>query len=145
MDNIFSLIQAFMGVYLLYCAAFGKGKVLENDYLKVPREEYRKRMRLLSGVSGFILALGGGLTALGAVSPASVLGWILWGLGLASIIPMMVYSSKCTDKDAAAAGRATDNSNPQTKKEDPLRAAFVFDEEEEAAPSTDDPAGNGKS
>ena len=45
---MFSLLQLIIGVYLLYCAAMGKGKIFENDYIKVPRAEYVKKLRVLS-------------------------------------------------------------------------------------------------
>ena len=145
MDNMFSLLQLIIGVYLLYCAAMGKGKIFENDYIKVPRAEYVKKLRVLSAISGVILTVTSALEYFGVLVPGTTLGWISWAIGLASIIPMMVYSSKSTDREAAKAGRATAEAakakgQPMPAK-DPLRAAFVFDEEEEEA---DNLTGNGK-
>ena len=142
MDNMFSLLQLIIGVYLLYCAAMGKGKIFENDYIKVPRAEYVKKLRILSGA---ILTATSALEYFGVLVPGTTLGWISWAIGLASIIPMMVYSSKSTDREAAKAGRPTAEAakakgQPMPSK-DPLRAAFVFDEEEEEA---DNLTGNGK-
>lgn len=128
---MFSLLQLLIGVYLLYCAISGRGKVLENDFLKVPREEYVKKLRILSAVSGTILTVTSLLEYLGVIVPGSTIGWITWGLGLASILPMMVYSSKSTDKEAARAGKPTGKSAENAgAKKDPLHDAFVFDEEE---------------
>ena len=135
MDNMFSLLQLIIGVYLLYCAAMGKGKIFENDYIKVPRAEYVKKLRVLSAISGAILTATSALEYFGVLVPGTTLGWISWAIGLASIIPMMVYSSKSTDREAAKA-----KGQPMPAK-DPLRAAFVFDEEEEEA---DNLTGNGK-
>lgn len=105
MDNMFSLLQLIIGVYLLYCAAMGKGKIFENDYIKVPRAEYVKKLRILSAISGTILTVTSALEYFGVLVPGTTLGWISWAIGLASIIPMMVYSSKSTDREAAKAGR----------------------------------------
>lgn len=104
---MFSLLQLIIGVYLLYCAAMGKGKIFENDYIKVPRAEYVKKLRILSAISGTILTVTSALEYFGVLVPGTTLGWISWAIGLASIIPMMVYSSKSTDREAAKAGRPT--------------------------------------
>lgn len=143
---MFSLLQLIIGVYLLYCAAMGKGKIFENDYIKVPRAEYVKKLRILSAISGTILTVTSALEYFGVLVPGTTLGWISWAIGLASIIPMMVYSSKSTDREAAKAGRPTAEAakakgQPMPAK-DPLRAAFVFDEEEEE--EADNLTGNGK-
>lgn len=143
---MFSLLQLIIGVYLLYCAAMGKGKIFENDYIKVPRAEYVKKLRILSAISGTILTVTSALEYFGVLVPGTTLGWISWAIGLASIIPMMVYSSKSTDREAAKAGRPTAEAakakGQPTPPKDPLRAAFVFDEEEEE--EADNLTGNGK-
>lgn len=141
---MFSLLQLIIGVYLLYCAAMGKGKIFENDYIKVPRAEYVKKLRILSAISGTILTVTSALEYFGVLVPGTTLGWISWAIGLASIIPMMVYSSKSTDREAAKAaahrGSGQGKGQPMPAK-DPLRAAFVFDDEED---EPDNLTGNGK-
>ena len=107
--------------------------------------EYVKKLRILSAISGAILTATSALEYFGVLVPGTTLGWISWAIGLASIIPMMVYSSKSTDREAAKAGRPTAEAakakgQPMPAK-DPLRAAFVFDDEEEEA---DNLTGNGK-
>lgn len=146
---MFSMLQLFIGVYLLYCAIRGQGKVYENDYIKVPRAEYVKNLRILSAVAGTVLTVSSVLEYTGVLVPGTPLGWVFWGLGFATLIPMMVYSSKATDKAAAKAGRPTAESAKAAGKPappaDPLRAAFVFDDEDEpAGEKMDNPAGNGK-
>lgn len=136
MDNMFSLLQVFIGVYLLYCAITGKGKVLENEFLKVPREEYVKKLRIFAAISGAVLTVSSGLEYAGVIVAGSTLSWIAWGVGFVSILPMMIYSSRSTDKEAAKANQATTAQNAAPKK-DPLRAAFIFDDEDEADKSAD--------
>lgn len=135
---MFSLLQIIIGVYLLYSAITGKGKVLENEFLKVPREEYVKKLRILAAISGTVLTVSSGLEYAGVIVPRSTLSWIAWGVGLASILPMMIYSSRSTDKEAAKANQATTAQSSAPKK-DQLRAAFVFDDEEEPADKATDP------
>ena len=145
LDNMFSLLQLFIGGYLLYAAVTGRGKVLENEFLKVPREEYVKKLRIFSAISGTILSATSVLEYLGVIVPGSPLSWVTWALGFGSILPMMIYSSKSTDKEAAKANQATARAPRPTG--DPLRAAFVFDDEEnspEAEKEADAPGGPGK-
>lgn len=140
LDNMFSLLQAAIGAYLLYTAVTGRGKVLENEFLKVPREEYVKKLRILSAIAGVILCATTALEYFGVVVPGSPLSWVTWALGFAPILAMMFYTSKCTDKQAAKAGHAAAAQAPD-HKEDPLRAAFVFDEEDGAADPKEGPGG----
>lgn len=133
---MFSLLQVFIGVYLLYCAITGKGKVLENEFLKVPREEYVKKLRIFAAISGAVLTVSSALEYFGVIVAGSTLSWIAWGVGFVSILPMMIYSAKSTDKEAAKANQATAAQSTAPKK-DPLRAAFIFDDEDEADKSAD--------
>ena len=138
---MFSWLQLAIGAYLIFCGITGKGKVFDNDFLKIPREEYVKKLRILASISGACLSIASVLEMLGWVIPGTTLGWIVWALGLASIVPMMVYTSKATDRKAAKAAQNESRGMPQ-KKEDSLRAAFVFDDDEEAA-KPDDPGEDG--
>lgn len=140
---MFSLLQLFIGGYLLYSAVTGRGKVFENEFLKVPREAYVKRLRILSAISGAILIATSVLEYLGFIVPGSPLGWAAWAVGFGSIVPMMVYSSKSTDKEAARANQPS-GGQPGPKR-DPLRAAFVFEEDEPGKePTADNPGETGK-
>ncbi len=133
---MFSWLQLAIGAYLLYAAITGKGKVFDNEFLKVPREEYVKKLRILAAIAGVVLTVSSVLEMVGAVVPGSPLGWVSWALGLASILPMMVYSAKATDKAAAKANQRTAQSAAQKSGGDPLRSAFVFDEEDEETEET---------
>lgn len=125
-----AMFGLIIGVYLIYAAIKGKGKLYENEYLNCPREQYVKGLRILAALSGALLTISNLLEYLGVIDPGSPLAVVLWAAGLASLIAMMVYSSKKTDRKAAAAGRKTVESAGK-KDYDPLRAAFVFDDEEE--------------
>ena len=129
--GIMTMFELLIAVYLLYAAYKGDGKLYENEYLNCSREEYVKGMRKLAALTGVIMLISSGLELVGVVDPASVLSFILWAVTFGCIVLMMIYSSKKTDRAAAKAGRPTAQSHPE-KPHDPLRAAFVFDEEEEA-------------
>ena len=128
--GIMTMFELFIGIYLIYAAIKGEGKLYENEYLNCSREEDVKVMRVLAAITGVLLMITGGLELFGIVDPASVEALILWAVGFASIIAMLIYSSKKTDRAAARAGRPTNLPESKTPY-DPLRAAFVFDEEDE--------------
>lgn len=130
--GLMTLFEVCIGIYLLYAAVKGSGKLYENDYLNCSREEYVAGMRKLAVLTGVLMLLSSGLELIGIVDAGSALGWILWALTFGSICLMMVYSSRKTDKAAAKAGKPTGEAAPE-KPHDPLRAAFVFDDEEDEA------------
>ena len=125
-----TMFELLIAIYLLYAAYKGDGKLYENEYLNCSREEYVKGMRKLAALTGVIMLISSGLELVGVVDPASVLSLILWAVTFGCIVLMMIYSSKKTDRAAAKAGRPTAQSHPE-KPHDPLRAAFVFDDEED--------------
>ena len=125
----FDWFQAALAVYLVYSAIRGKGQLFDNPYTKCPREQYVKVMRVLSIVSGAVLLASSVLRLTGVISSRSVLGWVVWGIGLLSIAAIFAYNMKMTDRKAAEAEQK--RAYEAARKKDPLRAAFVFDDEEE--------------
>ena len=130
-SDIFALFSLIIGVYLIYAAIAGKGKLYENEYLNCPREQYVKGLRILAAISGVLLTVSNLLEYLGVIGYGSPLAIALWAVGFISLI-VMVYSSKKTDRKAAAAGHKTAGAAGK-KDYDPLRAAFVFDDEEDVS------------
>lgn len=130
-NGIFQLIVA---VYLLYMAIRGKGKLFDNKYTKCPYEKYRLIMRLLCALSAVLMASGCILELTGVIPPNSTLSWVLWGLGFASLIAILVFNIAMTDRKAAMAAMQAEQeakaSGAGAAKDDPLRGAFVFDDEE---------------
>ena len=69
---------------------------------------------------------------------------MLFVLGIASILPLLVFSIKATDREAAKAGKPGPEASQKAPAHAPLRAAFVFDdEEEEEGTDSADAASNG--
>jgi len=137
MNDTFAIFQLLIGVYLIYCAITGRGKLYENEYLKCSREQYVKTMRILAAITGVILTGSTALELAGVVPPASTVGWILWALGFLPILGMAVYSSRMTDREAARQGRKTSAAaKDAAPTHDPLRAAFVFDDDDEKENTT---------
>jgi hypothetical protein len=125
----FDWFQAALAAYLVYVAIRGKGQLFDNPHTKCPYKTYVRVTRILSAVSGVLLLAGAILRLTNVVSSESVLGWVIWGIGLLSIAALFVYNIKMTDRKAAAA--AQKEAYESAHKRDPLRAAFVFDDEEE--------------
>lgn len=125
----FDWFQAALAAYLVYVAIRGKGQLFDNPHTKCPYKTYVRVMRILSAVSGVLLLTGAILRLTNVVPSESVLGWVIWGIGLLSIAVLFVYNIKMTDRKAAAAAQKEAYNSAQ--KKDPLRAAFVFDDEEE--------------
>lgn len=128
--GLMTMFELFIGIYLIYAAIKGDGKLYENEFLNCSREEYVSGMRKLAVLTGALMLVSSGLELAGVVDPVSAIALILWAVSFGSIILMMVFSIKKTDREAAKAGRPT-NRPESDKPYDPLRAAFVFDEEDE--------------
>ena len=124
MTDLFILFQLAAGIYLLIGAIRGKGKLFQNEYLKISREKYIKVMRILCAVSGVALIFTNTLEILGLFTMDSLPGWIGWILGFGTLIALMIFTMRATDRKSAAIGRKT------TGVDDPLRAAFIFDDED---------------
>ncbi|MBE5784620.1 MAG: hypothetical protein E7330_02350 [Clostridiales bacterium] len=105
--DLFTLFKPLAGIYLLvWCAILGKGKILRNEHLKCDEKVFRRNMRLICAAAGLLLLLSGVIDIAGDmfpgafIDPASVVGWIIWGLGLTALIGIMVYSVAMTDREA---------------------------------------------
>lgn len=132
MGSYFNLFQVVLSLWLLYYAVSGKGKIFENEYLKVPRKQYVRVMRILSLITGLIMGLGAALEYFGVITMGSAGSWAVWALTLAGCLWLIIYNIRCTDRakaNAAARGQKT----PTKENPDPLHAAFVFGNEEDQA------------
>ena len=130
-SGLFTWFQLALAVYLLYCVVTGRGKLFDNEYTKCDYKKYRRNMRILSGVAGVILLATCILELTGVVEGGTTLGWILWGVGLAAIAGVLVYNVVMTDRKAMAEAQKNAQYSASRHPNDPLRAAFVFDDEDE--------------
>ncbi|MEG1547397.1 MAG: hypothetical protein RR232_05310 [Clostridia bacterium] len=128
--------QIALAAYLLYCVVTGRGKLFDNKYVKGDPKKYHVTMRILCGVSGTILLATSILELTGVVTVGSPFYWINWGVGFASIIALLAYNLLKTDR--AAAAEATKQAQAEYKRSDPLKAAFVFDDEDDADKKKDE-------
>lgn len=128
--QLFDWFQALIAAYLVYSAIRGKGQLFENAYTKCPYEAYLKGMRIVCLIGGIVMLAVSVLFIAMPELHGGILGWVLWALGLLAVLAIFVYNVKMTDRKAAAA--AQKNAASAVRAKDPLRAAFVFDDEEES-------------
>jgi|GEM_PF-4329945 len=142
MDNftgMFSMFELGLGVYMLYCSITNGGQLFKNENIKQGMEEkYHRLVRLF----GFIL--GPMMVALGVVDylngtrqdPALLtVMYVLWGLTLAGIALLFIFTFRMTDRKKAQAASKPVHSAP--------RAAFEFDEEDTKKPDENAPSEKG--
>lgn len=138
--DIFTLFKPIAGIYLLlWCGILGKGKLLQNKHIKVKREVFTRNMRLICGASGALLILSGIIDILSDImpgaflDPSSVVAWIIWGLGLAALIGIMVYSIITTDRESLRKAQEEETRKAAAEARGRSRmpsSAFDFDKED---------------
>ncbi len=141
-NMVMVLFKAFIAVYMAISAIRGRGKLIDNQFPKCPPEVYRLVMRLICAFAALVILLNSALEFLsiseyGAALPLTqaqyaTLNTVLWAVGLVSLIALIVVNILLTDRKALEAARQKqDEARMRVSGGDPLRAAFVFDEEEE--------------
>ncbi len=134
--NYMPIFKIIIALYLLYVAALGKGKILENKFLKIDEKKYRLYIRL-AALAGAVFMVADSIiefffydnSALVTVSN------ICWVLGLVALVGMLVINIVTTDRKAAMEEQRKQDEIAIQKQKDKLRAAFVFDDEEEKSES----------
>ncbi len=129
--GFFGIFQLALSAYLLYCCIRGKGRLFENKYTKCDYKKYKLIMRILCSVAGVLLALSSLGEMLSFVEVGSLWYWILWGAGFAVLVAVMAFNIAMTDRKAAAEAQKQVETERRKPSNDPLRAAFVFDDDEE--------------
>ena len=127
-SNLFMMIfKVVIALYLLYIGVLGRGKLLDNAYTKCTQQQYKLIMRLIALVTGILVLANGVCEYLGATLAAQ----IFWGISLAGLVALLVLNVVLTDRKAMEAARQEAEAEQRKSRTDPLRAAFVFDEEDE--------------
>ena len=147
-NPVMAILKVAIGAYLAYMAITGKGKMIQNEYPKCSPKKYMLIMRLISAGSALMILLNAVVEALGYFNLTSLtydqlmtLSNVFWAIGLAALVGMIVVNVALTDKKAmeAAQKKAMAEKYGEAYVNDPLRDAFVFDEEEETAEEAEAP------
>lgn len=119
------IIVAFVAVYVLINAITGRGALFTDEFIKDDKKElFKKIMRILACVTGVMF-----LTAAVLSVCFSYLGWVkvlryvLFGIGLASLITIMIVNARFTDKEKRQKAQQTSLTGGPTSS----AAAFEFD------------------
>lgn len=137
--NYMPIFKVIIAVYLLYVAVLGRGKILENKHLKIEEKKFRTIMRAVA-LAGAVFTLGNSAIDFFLYDNATfkVVGSVLWVLGLAALVAMLVLSIVFTDRKAAAEEQRRQDEEMIRKERNKMRAAFEFDDEDDDKDETDD-------
>lgn len=137
--NYMPIFKIIIALYLLYVAILGSGKILENKYLKIEEKKFRTIMRIVA-LAGAVFTLGNSAIEFFLYDNATfnVVGSVLWVLGLAALVAMLVLSIVFTDRKAAAEEQRRQDEEMIRKERNKMRAAFEFDDEDDDKSESDD-------
>ena len=137
--NYMPIFKVIIAVYLLYVAVQGRGKILENKHLKIEEKKFRTIMRAVA-LAGAVFTLGNSAIEFFLYDNATfkVVGSVLWMLGLAALVAMLVLSIVFTDRKAAAEEQRRQDEEMIRKERNKMRAAFEFDDEDDDKSESDD-------
>ena len=132
--SLFDIIIGAMGLYLLYGAIVGKGKLYNNDFVKEGMEQKHKTIiRITSLVIGILMIATVAIALLDKYGKYRVATLVLFGLVFIAFIISTILLRRCTDQDAKRKAM-TDRYAGGGARKTPA-AAFIFDENE---PTVDD-------
>ena len=135
--NYMPIFKIIIAVYLLYVAVLGRGKILENKHLKIEEKKFRTIMRAVA-LAGAVFTLGSAIEFfLYDNATFKVVGSVLWVLGLAALVAMLVLSIVFTDRKAVAEEQRRQDEEMIRKERNKMRAAFEFDDEDDDKPESD--------
>ncbi|GEM_PF-273738 len=136
--SIWDIIMFGTGLYLLFAALTGKGRLYESQFVKEGMEnKHRTIIRVTCLVVSMLMIATGIVSALDGYGKLKIINFILFGVMLVVFVIALILLRKCTDIEAKRKAQATGTVGP---KKSPS-SAFVFDEDE---PTVDDLKVNSK-
>ena len=132
--SLFDVIIGAMGLYLLYSAIVGKGKLFQNDFIKEGMEQKHKTIvRITSLVIGILMIATVAIALLDKYGKYRVATLVIFGLVFIAFIISTILLRRCTDQEAKRKAM-TDRYAGGGARKTPA-AAFIFDGNE---PTVDD-------
>ena len=106
-DSFFSMFQALIGAYLLYCGITGKGQAYKADNIKEDQQpRFLKFMRLFCLIMGPLALISALFEYLVAQTPSLIIGvYISYGLFAAGIIYAIVVTARMTNRPPRKASK----------------------------------------
>lgn len=131
--SLLDIIIGLFGLYLLYSAIVGKGKLYNNDFIKEGMEQKHKTIvRITALVIGVLMLATVAIAFLDKYGAYRLATAIIFGVILVVFITATVLLRRCTDQEAKR--KAMTDRYAGTAGKNPA-AAFIFDENE---PTVDD-------
>lgn len=132
--SLFDIIIAAIGLYLIYSAIVGKGKLFQNDFIKEGMEEKNKRIvRITSLIIGIMMLATAAIALFDRYGKYRIVSLCLFALVIIVFIISSILVRRCTDQEAKRKAM-NDRYAGSGPRKTPV-SAFVFDENE---PTVDD-------
>ena len=130
--SLFDIVMFVIGLYLLYSAISGRGRIFDAEFVKEGMEaKHKKAMRISCLAAAVIMIAAGVVSALDGFGKLQTVSMILFGLLCAVFVAAIIWTGKYVDKNAKReAQQQPGGGMPRAPK-----AAFEFDDDE---PTIDD-------
>ena len=130
--SLFDIVMFVIGLYLLYSAISGRGRIFDAEFVKEGMEaKHKKAMRISCLAAAVIMIAAGVVSALDGFGKLQIVSMILFGLLCAVFVAAIIWTGKYVDKNAKREAQQQPGGGvPRAPK-----AAFEFDDDE---PTIDD-------
>lgn len=130
--SLFDIVMFVIGLYLLYSAISGRGRIFDAEFVKEGMEaKHKKAMRISCLAAAVIMIAAGVVSALDGFGKLQTVSMILFGLLCAVFVAAIIWTGKYVDKNAKREAQQQPGGGVLRAP----KAAFEFDDDE---PTIDD-------
>lgn len=130
--SLFDIVMFVIGLYLLYSAISGRGRIFDAEFVKEGMEaKHKKAMRISCLAAAVIMIAAGVVSALDGFGKLQTVSMILFGLLCAVFVAAIIWTGKYVDKNAKREAQQQPGGGVTRAP----KAAFEFDDDE---PTIDD-------
>lgn len=130
--SLFDIVMFVIGLYLLYSAISGRGRIFDAEFVKEGMEaKHKKAMRISCLAAAVIMIAAGVVSALDGFGKLQTVSMVLFGLLCAVFVAAIIWTGKYVDKNAKREAQQQPGGGTLRAP----KAAFEFDDDE---PTIDD-------
>ena len=130
--SLFDIVMFVIGLYLLYSAISGRGRIFDAEFVKEGMEaKHKKAMRISCLAAAVIMIAAGVVSALDGFGKLQTVSMILFGLLCAVFVAAIIWTGRYVDKNAKREAQQQPGGGTLRAP----KAAFEFDDDE---PTIDD-------
>lgn len=130
--SLFDIVMFVIGLYLLYSAISGRGRIFDAEFVKEGMEaKHKKAMRISCLAAAVIMIAAGVVSALDGFGKLQTVSMILFGLLCAVFVAAIIWTGKYVDKNAKREAQQQPGGGTLRAP----KAAFEFEDDE---PTIDD-------